>query len=181
MPPFRARDRWGNSIRPKMSGRAWPAVCAGCATLRHKWPAVGGRWRMHRRFRDKLGLQPLPPSIELPSTMHRVSVNVGDHVEEHAGARVQRKRDLGIDRSDGASISAVADTAKVLLDSRPLARRSPQRHRTTWKKATDGLNRINATSLIGRNHRCIGSASDDIGKIIEVIGRSGGAKPTCWR
>jgi methyl-accepting chemotaxis protein len=69
-----------------------------------------------------------------------------------------------------ASIQRVADTAKVLLDISNRSREEVHSGITTMEKATDGLNRINATiTSSGEIIAALGQRADDIGKIIEVI------------
>src|SRR5437763_15416976 len=69
-----------------------------------------------------------------------------------------------------ASIQRVADTAKVLLDISNRSREEVHSGITTMEKATDGLNRINATiTSSGEIIGALGGRADDIGKIIEVI------------
>jgi len=64
-----------------------------------------------------------------------------------------------------ASIQRVADTAKVLLDISNRSREEVHSGIATMEKATDGLNRINATiTSSGEIIGALGQRADDIGK-----------------
>jgi hypothetical protein len=107
---------------------------------------------------------------EVTSTMHEMSVNVQNMVKStQVQASSVSETSASIDQMV-ASIQRVADTAKVLLDISNRSREEVHSGITTMEKATDGLNRINAT--IGSSGEIIGALgqrADDIGKIIEVI------------
>jgi len=69
----------------------------------------------------------------------------------------------------------------VLLDISNRSREEVHSGIATMEKATDGLNRINATiTSSGEIIGALGQRADDIGKIIEVIDDLA-EQTTCWR
>src|ERR1700686_4438066 len=118
----------------------------------------------------KVGLQASSAIDEVTSTMHEMSVNVqnmGKSTQVQASSVSETS--ASIDQMV-ASIQRVADTAKVLLDISNRSREEVHSGITTMEKATDGLNRINATiTSSGEIIGALGQRADDIGKIIEVI------------
>jgi methyl-accepting chemotaxis protein len=102
--------------------------------------------------------------------MHEMSVNVQNMVKStQVQASSVSETSASIDQMV-ASIQRVADTAKVLLDISNRSREEVHSGITTMEKATDGLNRINATiTSSGEIIGALGQRADDIGKIIEVI------------
>jgi len=118
----------------------------------------------------KIGLQASSAIDEVTSTMHEMSVNVQNMVKStQVQASSVSETSASIDEMV-ASIQRVADTAKVLLDISNRSREEVHSGITTMEKATDGLNRINATiTSSGEIIGALGQRADDIGKIIEVI------------
>src|SRR6202522_181917 len=118
----------------------------------------------------KVGLQASSAIDEVTSTMHEMSVNVQHMVKStQVQASSVSETSASIDQMV-ASIQRVADTAKVLLDISNRSREEVHSGITTMEKATDGLNRINATiTSSGEIIGSLGQRADDIGKIIEVI------------
>jgi methyl-accepting chemotaxis protein len=118
----------------------------------------------------KIGLQASSAIDEVTSTMHEMSVNVQNMVKStQVQASSVSETSASIDQMV-ASIQRVADTAKVLLDISNRSREEVHSGITTMEKATDGLNRINATiTSSGEIIGALGARADDIGKIIEVI------------
>jgi methyl-accepting chemotaxis protein len=118
----------------------------------------------------KVGLQASSAIDEVTSTMHEMSVNVQNMVKStQVQASSVSETSASIDQMV-ASIQRVADTAKVLLDISNRSREEVHSGITTMEKATDGLNRINATiNSSGEIIGALGARADDIGKIIEVI------------
>jgi methyl-accepting chemotaxis protein len=118
----------------------------------------------------KVGLQASSAIDEVTSTMHEMSVNVQNMVKStQLQASSVSETSASIDQMV-ASIQRVADTAKVLLDISNRSREEVHSGITTMEKATDGLNRINATiNSSGEIIGALGQRADDIGKIIEVI------------
>jgi methyl-accepting chemotaxis protein len=118
----------------------------------------------------KVGLQASSAIDEVTSTMHEMSVNVQNMVKStQVQASSVSETSASIDQMV-ASIQRVADTAKVLLDISNRSREEVHSGITTMEKATDGLNRINATiTSSGEIIGALGQRADDIGKIIEVI------------
>src|SRR6202163_4094182 len=118
----------------------------------------------------KIGLQASSAIDEVTSTMHEMSVNVQNMVKStQVQASSVSETSASIDQMV-ASIQRVADTAKVLLDISNRSREEVHSGITTMEKATDGLNRINATiTSSGEIIGALGTRADDIGKIIEVI------------
>src|ERR1700694_5108575 len=118
----------------------------------------------------KIGLQASSAIDEVTSTMHEMSVNVQNMVKStQLQASSVSETSASIDQMV-ASIQRVADTAKVLLDISQRSRDEVHSGITTMEKATDGLNRINATiTSSGEIIGALGQRADDIGKIIEVI------------
>ena len=118
----------------------------------------------------KIGLQASSAIDEVTSTMHEMSVNVQNMVKStQVQASSVSETSASIDQMV-ASIQRVADTAKVLLDISNRSREEVHSGITTMEKATDGLNRINATiTSSGEIIGALGQRADDIGKIIEVI------------
>src|ERR1700734_2885099 len=118
----------------------------------------------------KIGLQASSAIDEVTSTMHEMSVNVQNMVKStQVQASSVSETSASIDQMV-ASIQRVADTAKVLLDISNRSREEVHSGITTMEKATDGLNRINATiTSSGEIIEALGQRADDIGKIIEVI------------
>jgi methyl-accepting chemotaxis protein len=118
----------------------------------------------------KVGLQASSAIDEVTSTMHEMSVNVQNMVKStQVQASSVSETSASIDQMVG-SIQRVADTAKVLLDISNRSREEVHSGITTMEKATDGLNRINATiTSSGEIIGALGQRADDIGKIIEVI------------
>ncbi|MGA7360237.1 MAG: methyl-accepting chemotaxis protein [Candidatus Sulfotelmatobacter sp.] len=118
----------------------------------------------------KIGLQASSAIDEVTRTMHEMSVNVQNMVKStQVQASSVSETSASIDQMV-ASIQRVADTAKVLLDISNRSREEVHSGITTMEKATDGLNRINATiTSSGEIIGALGQRADDIGKIIEVI------------
>src|ERR1700691_2316555 len=118
----------------------------------------------------KIGLQASSAIDEVTSTMHEMSVNVQNMVKStQVQASSVSETSASIDQMV-ASIQRVADTAKVLLDISNRSREEVHSGISTMEKATDGLNRINATiNSSGEIIGALGQRADDIGKIIEVI------------
>src|ERR1700751_1781806 len=118
----------------------------------------------------KISLQGSSAIDEVTSTMHEMSVNVQNMVKStQTQASSVSETSASIDQMV-ASIQRVADTAKVLLDISNRSREEVHSGITTMEKATDGLNRINATiTSSGEIIGALGQRADDIGKIIEVI------------
>src|ERR1700685_4567293 len=118
----------------------------------------------------KVGLQASSAIDEVTSTMYEMSVNVQNMVKStQVQASSVSETSASIDQMV-ASIQRVADTAKVLLDISNRSREEVHSGITTMEKATDGLNRINATiTSSGEIIGALGQRADDIGKIIEVI------------
>ena len=118
----------------------------------------------------KVGLQASSAIDEVTSTMHEMSVNVQNMVKStQVQASSVSETSASIDEMV-ASIQRVADTAKVLLDISNRSREEVHSGIATMEKATDGLNRINATiTSSGEIIGALGQRADDIGKIIEVI------------
>jgi len=118
----------------------------------------------------KIGLQTSSAIDEVTSTMHEMSVNVQNMVKStQVQASSVSETSASIDQMV-ASIQRVADTAKVLLDISNRSREEVHSGISTMEKATDGLNRINATiTSSGEIIGALGQRADDIGKIIEVI------------
>jgi methyl-accepting chemotaxis protein len=118
----------------------------------------------------KIGLQASSAIDEVTSTMHEMSVNVQNMVKStQVQASSVSETSASIDQMV-ASIQRVADTAKVLLDISNRSREEVHSGIATMEKATDGLNRINATiTSSGEIIGALGQRADDIGKIIEVI------------
>jgi methyl-accepting chemotaxis protein len=118
----------------------------------------------------KVGLQAASAIDEVTSTMHEMSVNVQNMVKStQVQASSVSETSASIDQMV-ASIQRVADTAKVLLDISNRSREEVHSGIATMEKATDGLNRINATiTSSGEIIGALGQRADDIGKIIEVI------------
>src|SRR5271168_2128372 len=118
----------------------------------------------------KISLQTSSAIDEVTSTMHEMSVNVQNMVKStQVQASSVSETSASIDQMV-ASIQRVADTAKVLLDISNRSREEVHSGITTMEKATDGLNRINATiTSSGEIIGALGQRADDIGKIIEVI------------
>src|ERR1700677_2188971 len=118
----------------------------------------------------KVGLQASSAIDEVTSTMHEMSVNVQNMVKStQVQASSVSETSASIDQMV-ASIQRVADTAKVLLDISNRSREEVHSGIGTMEKATDGLNRINATiTSSGEIIGSLGQRADDIGKIIEVI------------
>jgi methyl-accepting chemotaxis protein len=118
----------------------------------------------------KVGLQASSAIDEVTSTMHEMSVNVQNMVKStQVQASSVSETSASIDQMV-ASIQRVADTAKVLLDISNRSREEVHSGISTMEKATDGLNRINATiTSSGEIIGALGQRADDIGKIIEVI------------
>src|ERR1700677_4554515 len=118
----------------------------------------------------KIGLQASSAIDEVTSTMHEMSVNVQNMVKStQVQASSVSETSASIDQMV-ASIQRVANTAKVLLDISNRSREEVHSGISTMEKATDGLNRINATiTSSGEIIGALGARADDIGKIIEVI------------
>jgi len=118
----------------------------------------------------KISLQTSSAIDEVTSTMHEMSVNVQNMVKStQVQASSVSETSASIDEMV-ASIQRVADTAKVLLDISNRSREEVHNGIGTMDKATDGLNRINATiNSSGEIIGVLGQRADDIGKIIEVI------------
>src|SRR5271163_739854 len=118
----------------------------------------------------KVSLQTSSAIDEVTSTMHEMSVNVQNMVKStQVQASSVAETSASIDEMV-ASIQRVADTAKVLLDISNRSREEVQSGLGTMEKATDGLNRINATiNSSGEIIGVLGQRADDIGKIVEVI------------
>jgi methyl-accepting chemotaxis protein len=118
----------------------------------------------------KVGLQASSAIDEVTSTMHEMSVNVQNMVKStQVQASSVSETSASIDQMV-ASIQRVADTARVLLDISNRSREEVHSGIATMEKATDGLNRINATiTSSGEIIGALGQRADDIGKIIEVI------------
>src|ERR1700677_1070996 len=118
----------------------------------------------------KIGLQASSAIDEVTSTMHEMSVNVQNMVKStQVQASSVSETSASIDQMV-ASIQRVANTAKVLLDISNRSREEVHSGISTMEKATDGLNRINATiTSSGEIIGSLGQRADDIGKIIEVI------------
>ena len=118
----------------------------------------------------KISLQTSSAIDEVTSTMHEMSVNVQNMVKStQVQASSVSETSASIDEMV-ASIQRVADTAKVLLDISNRSREEVHNGIGTMEKATDGLNRINATiNSSGEIIGVLGQRADDIGKIVEVI------------
>jgi methyl-accepting chemotaxis protein len=118
----------------------------------------------------KISLQTASAIDEVTSTMHEISVNVQNMVKNtQVQASSVSETSASIDQMV-ASIQRVADTAKVLLDISNRSREEVHSGIATMEKATDGLNKINATiGSSGEIIDALGQRADDIGKIIEVI------------
>ena len=118
----------------------------------------------------KISLQTSSAIDEVTSTMHEMSVNVQNMVKNtQTQASSVSETSASIDQMV-ASIQRVADTAKVLLDISNRSREEVHSGIATMDKATDGLNKINATiRSSGEIIDVLGQRADDIGKIIEVI------------
>jgi methyl-accepting chemotaxis protein len=166
--PRSRTTRWAMPSRAWWKG--WDGWCAACATLRRKWPAPPDRWPNASDDSAKVGLQASSAIDEVTSTMHEMSVNVQNMVKStQVQASSVSETSASIDQMV-ASIQRVADTAKVLLDISNRSREEVHSGITTMEKATDGLNRINATiTSSGEIIGALGQRADDIGKIIEVI------------
>jgi methyl-accepting chemotaxis protein len=118
----------------------------------------------------KISVQTSSAIDEVTSTMHEMSINVHNMVKStQMQASSVSETSASIDQMV-ASIQRVADTAKVLLEISNRSRQEVQSGISSMEKATDGLNRINASitssaEIIG----VLGQRTDEIGKIIEVI------------
>jgi methyl-accepting chemotaxis protein len=118
----------------------------------------------------KVGVQASSAIDEVASTMHEMSVNVQNVVK---GMRMQATNVSETSASINqmvTSIQHVADTTAVLLEISTRSRREAEDGIVSMDKATDGLNRINASiqssaGIIGS----LGQRVDDIGKIVDVI------------
>src|ERR1039458_830431 len=118
----------------------------------------------------KIGLQASSAIDEVTSTMHEMSVNVQNMVKSTQVQASSVSETSASIYQMVASIQRVADTAKVLLDISNRSREEVHNGIGTMEKATDGLNRINATiTSSGEIIGALGQRADDIGKIIEVI------------
>jgi len=118
----------------------------------------------------RINVQAASAIDEVTSTMHEMSINVQNMVKNtQTQASSVSETSASIDEMV-ASIQRVADTAKVLLDISQRSREEVGNGIQTMEKATDGLNRIN--SAIESSAKIIsdlGTKTDDIGKIVEVI------------
>jgi methyl-accepting chemotaxis protein len=118
----------------------------------------------------KVGVQAAAAIDDVSSTMHEMSINVQNVVR---GMQLQANNVGETSASINelvASIQCVADTTAVLLEISTRSRQEAEDGIVSMDKATDGLNRINASiqssaGIIG----ALGQRVDDIGKIVDVI------------
>ena len=118
----------------------------------------------------KVGVQASSAIDNVSSTMHEMNINVQNVVR---GMQMQATNVSETSASIiqlVASIQRVADTTSMLLDISTRSRREAEEGIGSMNKATDGLNRINASiqssaGIIGS----LGKRVQDIGKIIDVI------------
>jgi methyl-accepting chemotaxis protein len=118
----------------------------------------------------KMSVQSAAAIDEVTSTMHEMSINVQNMVKNTQMQAASVNETSGSIDEMVASIQRVADTCKVLLEISNRSRQEVQNGIVSMEKATDGLSRINtsiqsSSEIIG----VLGSRTDDIGKIIEVI------------
>jgi methyl-accepting chemotaxis protein len=118
----------------------------------------------------KVGVQTSGAIDDVSSTMHEMNINVQNVVR---GMQMQASNVSETSASVNqmvASIQRVADTTAILLEISTRSRREAEGGILSMDKATDGLNRINASiqssaGIIGT----LGQRVDDIGKIVDVI------------
>jgi methyl-accepting chemotaxis protein len=118
----------------------------------------------------KVGVQAAAAIDDVSSTMHEMSINVQNVVR---GMQMQANNVGETSASINqlvASIQRVADTTAVLLEISTRSRQEAEDGIVSMNRATDGLNRINASiqssaGIIG----ALGQRVDDIGKIVDVI------------
>src|ERR1051326_6541284 len=118
----------------------------------------------------KINLQAATAIDEVTSTMHEMSVNVQNMVKSTQVQTANVNETSASINQMVASIQRVADTAKNLVEISMRSRNEVQSGLATMDKATDGLNRINASiqsssSIIGE----LDGRAEDIGKIVGVI------------
>jgi methyl-accepting chemotaxis protein len=166
--PRSARDTLGNAFAKMVEGLA--RLVRSVRDASAQVASASGQVANASDDSAKVGLQASSAIDEVTSTMHEMSVNVQNMVKStQVQASSVSETSASIDQMV-ASIQRVADTAKVLLDISNRSREEVHSGITTMEKATDGLNRINATiTSSGEIIGALGQRADDIGKIIEVI------------
>jgi len=118
----------------------------------------------------KVGVQAARAIDDVSTTMHEMSVNVQSVV------RGMRTQAINVSETSAsinqmvASIQRVSNTTEALLEISTRSRREAEDGIVSMDKATDGLNRINASiqssaGIIGS----LGQRVDAIGKIVDVI------------
>ncbi len=166
--PRSTRDTLGNAFARMVEGLA--RIVRSTRDASSQVASASGQVANASDDSAKIGLQASSAIDEVTSTMHEMSVNVQNMVKStQVQASSVSETSASIDQMV-ASIQRVADTAKVLLDISNRSREEVHSGITTMEKATDGLNRINATiTSSGEIIGALGQRADDIGKIIEVI------------
>lgn len=166
--PRSSRDTLGNAFARMVEGLA--RIVRSTRDASSQVASASGQVANASDDSAKIGLQASSAIDEVTSTMHEMSVNVQNMVKStQVQASSVSETSASIDQMV-ASIQRVADTAKVLLDISNRSREEVHSGITTMEKATDGLNRINATiTSSGEIIGALGQRADDIGKIIEVI------------
>jgi methyl-accepting chemotaxis protein len=166
--PRSSRDTLGNAFARMVEGLA--RLVRSVRDASAQVASASGQVANASDDSAKVGLQSSSAIDEVTSTMHEMSVNVQNMVKStQVQASSVSETSASIDQMV-ASIQRVADTAKVLLDISNRSREEVHSGITTMEKATDGLNRINATiTSSGEIIGALGQRADDIGKIIEVI------------
>src|SRR5579863_116096 len=166
--PRSTRDTLGNAFMKMVEGLA--RLVRSVRDASAQVASASGQVANASDDSAKVGLQASSAIDEVTSTMHEMSVNVQNMVKStQLQASSVSETSASIDQMV-ASIQRVADTAKVLLDISNRSREEVHSGITTMEKATDGLNRINATiTSSGEIIGALGQRADDIGKIIEVI------------
>ena len=166
--PRSTRDTLGNAFMKMVEGLA--RLVRSVRDASAQVASASGQVANASDDSAKVGLQASSAIDEVTSTMHEMSVNVQNMVKStQLQASSVSETSASIDQMV-ASIQRVADTAKVLLDISNRSCEEVHSGITTMEKATDGLNRINATiTSSGEIIGALGQRADDIGKIIEVI------------
>ena len=166
--PRSSQDILGNAFARMVEGLA--RLVRGVRDASAQVASASGQVANASDDSAKIGLQAASAIDEVTSTMHEMSVNVQNMVKStQVQASSVSETSASIDQMV-ASIQRVADTAKVLLDISNRSREEVHSGISTMNKATDGLNRINATiTSSGEIITALGQRADDIGKIIEVI------------
>ncbi len=168
-------------IRPKSEhdalGKALAQMSGGLSTLVHtvrdsaaQVASGSGQVAYAAEESAKVGVQAAGAIDDVSTTMQEMSVNVQNVVRGMQMQAINVGETSSSINQLVASIQHVAETTAVLLDISTRSRQEAEDGIVSMDKATNGLNRINASiqssaGIIG----ALGQRVDNIGKIVDVI------------